>query len=50
MSEAVHPVPPDFKAKIGPRELDGLYAVADADPYCHWMDQANRLDWYQYPE
>ena len=44
MSEAVHPVPPDFKAKIGPQELDALYAVSEADPYCHWMDQANRLE------
>ena len=37
MSETVHPVPEGFNAKIGPKELEALYAVADADPHCHWM-------------
>jgi acetyl-CoA synthetase len=50
MSEDIHPVPKGFNAKIGPDELEVLYAVADADPHRHWMDQANRLDWYQFPE
>jgi len=50
MTEAVYPVPEGFNAKIGPKEMDALYAVADADPDCHWMEQATRLDWYQYPE
>ena len=50
MNENVHPVPEGFKARIGPKEVDALYAVAEADPYCHWIDQAKRLDWYQYPE
>ncbi|WP_395622101.1 acetate--CoA ligase [Sphingomonas daechungensis] len=50
MSEAIHPVPEGFGARIGPAELDALYAIADADPHRHWMEQANRLDWYQAPE
>jgi acetyl-CoA synthetase len=50
MDATVHPVPEHFKGRIGPKEADALYSVAEADPYCFWMDQANRLEWYQYPE
>ena len=50
MSEAVHPVPDGFEAAIGPKELDALYAVADADPHCFWIDQASRLEWEQFPD
>ena len=50
MSEAVHPVPESFKARIGPNELDALRAKADADPDDFWLEQAERLDWYQLPQ
>jgi acetyl-CoA synthetase len=50
VSSTVHPVPDGFNARIGPAELDALHAVADADPYCFWLDQANRLQWEQFPE
>ena len=44
MSEAVHPVPEGFNARIGPGELDALNAAAEADPDRFWLDQAERLD------
>ena len=50
MSEAVHPVPESFRARIGPKELDALRAKADADPDGFWLEQAERLDWYRSPQ
>ena len=50
MSEAVHPVPESFNARIGPNELDALRAKADEDPDGFWLEQAERLDWYQPPQ
>ena len=45
MSAAVHPVPPDFDAAIGPVELADLHRRHAADPDAFWLDQARRLDW-----
>ena len=50
MSEAVHPVPEDFNARIGKTELDALYSVAAADTHRNGMDPSRRLDWYRFPE
>ena len=50
MAEAVHPVPPDFNARIGPTELAELYDFAAADPDRFWLDQARRLTWNRFPE
>ena len=50
MSETLHPVPDDFKGRIGPAELDELNALAQADPDAFWLDQAKRLDWQQFPQ
>ena len=50
MSETVHPVPESFNGRIGPTELDALYALADSDPDRFWREQAKRLDWEQFPE
>ena len=50
MSEAVHPVPDGFGARIGPNELSALRAKADTDPDGFWLDQASRLDWYRSPQ
>jgi acetyl-CoA synthetase len=50
MSETVHPVPEDFKGRIGPAELDALYSRADFDADHFWTEQAKRLDWHQFPE
>jgi acetyl-CoA synthetase len=49
MSDAVHPVPPGFEAKIGPDELAELHRRADAEPDAFWLDQARRLDWARFP-
>jgi acetyl-CoA synthetase len=49
MSQAVHPVPPGFEAKIGPDELDTLHQALDRDPDAFWLDQARRLDWARFP-
>ena len=49
MSEAVHPVPEDFHARIGPRELAELNDLANADPDRFWLDQARRLTWNKAP-
>jgi acetyl-CoA synthetase len=49
MSEAVHPVPEGFKARIGPRELTELHDLAEADPHRFWLDQAQRLTWNKGP-
>jgi len=49
VSETVHPVPDDFNARIGPRELADLHARADSDPDAFWLDQAKRLTWNKFP-
>src|SRR5690349_15279634 len=49
MSEAVHPVPEGFNARIGPRQLAELHDVANADPDRFWLDQARRLTWNKFP-
>src|SRR4051812_23181534 len=49
MVEAVHPVPTDFKARIGPAELAALHDLADTDPNRFWLDQARRLTWNKFP-
>jgi acetyl-CoA synthetase len=49
MTEAVHPVPEGFDARIGPRELDELYELARSDPDAFWLDQAKRLTWNKFP-
>jgi acetyl-CoA synthetase len=50
MSETVHPIPDDFNARIGPSELEAIRKAEESDPHRHWMEQAKRLDWYQFPE
>ena len=50
MSQAVHPVPESFRARIGSNELEALRAKADADPDAFWLEQARRLDWYRTPQ
>src|SRR5687768_17989539 len=49
MSAAVHPVPDDFRANIGPEELAELHRRADDDSDAFWLDQARRLDWSRFP-
>ncbi len=49
MSEAVHPVPQGFDARIGPRELAELNDLESADPDRFWLDQAKRLTWIKFP-
>ncbi|HSJ40771.1 MAG TPA: acetyl-coenzyme A synthetase N-terminal domain-containing protein, partial [Xanthobacteraceae bacterium] len=49
MSEAVHPVPAGFRARIGPAELAELNRAADSDPDEFWLDQARRLTWNHFP-
>ena len=49
MAEAVYPVPEGFDARIGPRELELLHDLADADPGRFWLDQAKRLTWNTFP-
>ena len=49
MSESIHPVPSDFKARIGPAELAELNRRADEDPDDFWLDQARRLTWTKAP-
>ena len=43
------PVPDDFNARIGPRELAELDDLARADPDRFWLDQARRLTWNSFP-
>ena len=50
MSEALHKVPTDFHARIGPRQLAELNARANLEPDAFWLDQARRLDWDKLPE
>jgi acetyl-CoA synthetase len=49
VSEPIHPVPSDFNARIGPRELAELNDLVDADPKTFWLDQARRLSWNKFP-
>ncbi|MES2327608.1 MAG: acetate--CoA ligase, partial [Pseudomonadota bacterium] len=49
MAEAVHPVPDNFNARIGPRELTELHDLERADPDRFWLDQARRLTWNKFP-
>ena len=49
MAEAIHPVPEDFEARIGPRELAELNDLAKADPDRFWLEQARRLTWSRFP-
>ena len=49
MSEAVHPVPESFHARISPRELKELNDLAEGDRDRFWLDQARRLTWNKFP-
>jgi len=49
VSEAVHPVPEDFNARIGPTELAELNDLAKSAPDRFWLDQARRLTWNRFP-
>ena len=49
MTDAIYPIPEDFDARIGPRELDELKDLAEADPDRFWLDQARRLTWNKFP-
>ena len=49
MAEAVHPVPSDFNARIGPTQLAELRDLAASDPDRFWLDQARRLTWNKAP-
>ena len=49
MSEAVHPIPEGFDARIGPLELAELNDLVDSDPDRFWLDQAKRLTWNKAP-
>src|SRR5947209_1314905 len=49
MNPAVHPVPEDFNARIGPSELAELHDLLHADPDKFWLDQARRLTWNRFP-
>jgi acetyl-CoA synthetase len=49
MAQAVYPVPSDFKARIGPRELDDLHDFEQRDRDGFWLDQARRLSWSKFP-
>ena len=49
MSEAVYPVPANFKARIGPLQLKQLNDLEASDPDRFWLDQAMRLTWNKFP-
>jgi acetyl-CoA synthetase len=49
VSEAVHPVPAGFNARIGPAELAELNRFAESDPDEFWLEQAQRLTWNKFP-
>jgi acetyl-CoA synthetase len=49
VSEAVHPVPEGFHARIGPTELAELHDLAASDPDRFWLDQARRITWNRFP-
>jgi acetyl-CoA synthetase len=50
VSEAVHPVPEGFDARIGPTELAELHDLAASNPDRFWLDQARRLIWNSFPK
>ncbi|MDQ3143639.1 MAG: acetate--CoA ligase [Pseudomonadota bacterium] len=50
MTGAVHPVPLDFEARIGPAELQALRADVVVDRDAFWLEQARRLDWLRFPK
>ena len=50
MAQAVHPIPDDYRAKIGPAELAELHRFADSDPDEFWLEQARRLTWNSAPK
>jgi acetyl-CoA synthetase len=49
LAQAIYPVPENFNARIGPRELDELNDLANSDPHRFWLDQAKRLTWNKFP-
>ena len=49
MSEAVHPVPDGFGARLGPEDVADLRRRAEQDPDAFWLDQARRLNWSRFP-
>ena len=49
MSEAVHPVPDGFGARLGPDDVADLRRRAEQDPDAFWLEQAKRLDWDRFP-
>ena len=49
MSQAVHPVPPSFRTRLGPDELGRLQQLAGTDEGAFWLEQAERLDWARQP-
>ena len=49
MSEAVHPVPAGFNARIGPGELAELNRFEESDPDEFWLGHAKRLTWNKFP-
>jgi acetyl-CoA synthetase len=49
MSEAVHPVPDGFGARLGPDDVAELRRRAEQDPDAFWLEQAKRLDWDRFP-
>ncbi len=50
MSAAIHPVPDDFEAEIGPKELAELHRRAGEEADSFWLEQARRLDWQRFPK
>ena len=49
MSEAVHPVPDGFGARLGPDDVAELRRRAEQNPDAFWLEQAKRLDWDRFP-
>jgi acetyl-CoA synthetase len=49
MPDVVHPVPENFRAKIGPDELQAMRDHVAHDPDGFWLEQAKRLQWSKFP-
>jgi acetyl-CoA synthetase len=49
MPDVVHPVPENFRAKIGPDELQAMRERVASNPDSFWLDQAKRLSWGKFP-
>ena len=49
MPDRIHPVPADFQAKIGRQELAEMRERVKRDPDAFWLEQAERLDWIEFP-